>query len=114
MSQHAIQNQNICNNIIVKNDSFIALRGGTLKNFGVIVIAGSGCNCAVLSPSGEEFIYQYYVEDNIQGGRAISRKMIDAIYQAETWRIENDGWRLQWATARHAAAPQIEGRARPR
>ena len=49
----------LCQNVQIKNDSIIALRGGTSANYGVIVIAGSGGNCAIRSPGGEELIYHY-------------------------------------------------------
>lgn len=77
----------ICQNVIIKNDCIIALKAGTQASFGAIVIAGSGCNCAVISPSGEEFIYQYFVESSLQGGGAISRKILDSIYRSFTCRI---------------------------
>jgi N-acetylglucosamine kinase-like BadF-type ATPase len=80
-------NLQICMHVVVKNDCIAALRGGTMKNYGAIVAAGSGCNCAIISPTGEEFIYQYFVEDAMQGGGAFSRKIIDVIYQAETFRV---------------------------
>jgi N-acetylglucosamine kinase-like BadF-type ATPase len=57
----------------VVNDSIIALRGGTQAPYGAIVIAGSGANCAVRSPDQREFIYHYYLEDDLQGGQALGR-----------------------------------------
>jgi len=78
---------NICQNVIVKNDCIIALKAGTQASFGAIVIAGSGCNCAVISPANEEFIYHYFVESSLQGGGAISRKILDSIYRSFTCRI---------------------------
>lgn len=77
----------ICQNVIVKNDCIIALKAGTQASFGAIVIAGSGCNCAVISPSNKEFIYHYFVENSLQGGGAISRKILDSIYRSYTCRI---------------------------
>ncbi len=85
--QKNLLNLGICQNIIVKNDCIIALKAGTRANFGAIVIAGSGSNCAVISPTGEEFIYHYFVENSLQGGGAISRKILDAIYRSFTCRI---------------------------
>ena len=76
----------LCQNVWIKNDSIIALRGGTSANFGVIVIAGSGGNCAIRSPDGEEFIYHYYHDSELQGGGALGRQMLKAIYRAETGR----------------------------
>ena len=85
--RESIANLNICPNIVVNNDSIIALRGGTLNAYGAIVNAGTGVNCAIISPLGEEFIYQYYAQDDIQGGSALSKKILNTIYNAETFRI---------------------------
>lgn len=84
--QNSISELNICKNITVKNDCIIALRGGTLQPYGTIVNAGTGINCAIISPQGEEFIYQYFAQDNLQGGSAFSKRMLDAIYESATFR----------------------------
>lgn len=84
---NSISELNICSKITVKNDCIIALRGGTLHTFGIIVNAGTGINCAIISPQGDEFIYQYYAQDNLQGGSAFSRRILDIMYEAATFRI---------------------------
>ena len=76
----------LCHNIVVKNDSIIALRGGTSADFGAIVIAGTGGNCAIRSPSGQEFIYHFYHDLDLQGGTALGRRALNAIYRVETGR----------------------------
>jgi N-acetylglucosamine kinase-like BadF-type ATPase len=76
----------LCSRVTVTNDSLIALRGGTEKSYGAVLIAGSGGNCAVRSPSGEEFIYAYYHDGDLQGGHALGRRALQAIYRAETGR----------------------------
>jgi len=70
----------------VVNDCMVALRGGTQAHYGAIVISGSGGNCAVRSPDRQEFIYHYYQEDDLQGGQALGRKMLTAVYRAATGR----------------------------
>jgi N-acetylglucosamine kinase-like BadF-type ATPase len=70
----------------VVNDCMVALRGGTQAPFGAIVIAGSGGNCAVRSPDRREFIYHFYQEEDLQGGQALGRKLLTAVYRAETGR----------------------------
>lgn len=72
--------------VSVSNDAIIALRGGTSRPWGAVVIAGSGANCAVRSPTGEEFIYHYYVEPELQGGDALGRRALRAVYRAATGR----------------------------
>jgi N-acetylglucosamine kinase-like BadF-type ATPase len=70
----------------IKNDTIVALRGGTLADYGAIVIAGTGSNCAIRSPRGEEFIYHFYHDYELQGGIALGRRALNAIYRAETGR----------------------------
>jgi N-acetylglucosamine kinase-like BadF-type ATPase len=76
----------LCENVHVKNDSIIALRGGSAANYGAIVIAGTGGNCAVRSPRGEEFIYHFYHDRDLQGGIALGERALRAIYRVETGR----------------------------
>jgi N-acetylglucosamine kinase-like BadF-type ATPase len=72
--------------VIVKNDSIIALRGGTEQPYGAILIAGSGANCAIRAPDGREYIYGYYHDDELQGSAALGRRALRAVYRAETGR----------------------------
>ncbi len=72
--------------VIVTNDSLIALRGGTSQPYGVVVIAGTGANCALRAPSGETFAYHYYLDKELEGGIALARRTLRAVYRAETWR----------------------------
>jgi N-acetylglucosamine kinase-like BadF-type ATPase len=76
----------LCEQVHVTNDSMIALRGGTDQPYGAVLIAGSGGNCAIRSPSGQEFIYAYYHDADLQGGHALGRRVLSAIYRAETGR----------------------------
>lgn len=68
------------------NDSIVAMRGGTSQPYGVVVIAGTGGNCAVRAPDGTTFIYHYYIDDDLQGGGALGRRALRAIYRAESGR----------------------------
>jgi N-acetylglucosamine kinase-like BadF-type ATPase len=70
----------------ITNDTIVALRGGTSADYGAIVIAGTGSNCAIRSPKGEEFIYHFYHDYDLQGGIALGRRALNAIYRAETGR----------------------------
>jgi len=76
----------LCERVQIKNDSIVALRGGTSADCGAIVIAGTGANCAIRSPRGEEFIYHFYHDHNLQGGIALGRRALNVIYRAETGR----------------------------
>ncbi len=71
----------------IVNDAYVALRGGTSQASGVILIAGTGGNCAIVSPRGEKFLYHYYQEDELQGGTALGRAALTAIYRAATGRL---------------------------
>jgi len=70
----------------VVNDSIIALRGGTSRPYGVILIAGTGGNCAVRAPSGKEWIYHYYQEPDLQGGGALGTRALIAVFRSFTGR----------------------------
>jgi N-acetylglucosamine kinase-like BadF-type ATPase len=70
----------------IVNDSIAALRGGTEQPYGAILVAGTGANCAVLSPDGQTFIYHYYHDHDLQGGSALGHAALNAIYRAETGR----------------------------
>lgn len=75
-----------CEHVRIKNDTMVALRGGTSADYGAIIIAGTGSNCAIRSPRGEEFIYHFYHDFDLQGGIALGRRALNAIYRAETGR----------------------------
>lgn len=76
----------LCPNVTVTNDSIIALRGGTDRPYGAILIAGSGGNCAVRAPDGREYIYGYFLDDDLQGGGALARRALVAVYRSYTGR----------------------------
>ncbi len=70
----------------IANDCIIAMRGGTSQRYGAILIAGTGGNCAVRAPGGEEMIFHFYQEGELQGGTALGYRVLNAIYRAETGR----------------------------
>ncbi len=78
----------ICSEVKITNDSIVAMRGGTEKSYGAIVVAGTGGNCAVRAPDGREFVYGYYTDPELQGGGAISRQALLAIFRNYTGREE--------------------------
>lgn len=70
----------------IANDSIVAFRGGTSDHYGAIVVSGTGGNCAIRSPGGEEFIYHFYQDPDLQGGAGLGRRALKAVYRAETRR----------------------------
>lgn len=67
----------------VVNDCLIALRAGTSKSDGCILCAGSGLNCGVRHADGREYTFGYYIEDRNQGGAALGRRALQAVYDAQ-------------------------------
>jgi N-acetylglucosamine kinase-like BadF-type ATPase len=84
--REAVESLTLAEHVTIVNDSIAALRGGTSKPYGAILVAGSGANCAVRSPDGREYIYHYYHDSDLQGGSALGRAALNAIYRAETGR----------------------------
>ncbi len=84
--QRRVEALELARQVRVVNDTIVALRGGTSHAYGAIVTAGTGSNCAIRSPAGEEYLYHYYVEDDLQGGVALGRRALRAVYRAETGR----------------------------
>ena len=74
--------------IIVVNDCIIALRAGTSSAAGCILCAGSGLNCAVRDGKGKEYTYGFYIEDRMQGGTALGKRTIQAVYDGESGLTE--------------------------
>lgn len=70
--------------IAIVNDCMIALRAGTSKPFGCILCVGSGMNCAVRKGPGQEYTFGYYIEDRNQGGNALGRRVLQAVFDAES------------------------------
>jgi N-acetylglucosamine kinase-like BadF-type ATPase len=82
--EHHIRRIGICERVRVENDAIIALRGGTERKYGVILIAGSGGNCAVRAPDGRQFIYGYFWDGALQGGGALARRVLESVYRSYT------------------------------
>jgi N-acetylglucosamine kinase-like BadF-type ATPase len=78
--------QGLAEQVYVTNDTIVGLRGGTSAAYGAIIVAGTGANCGIRAPGGETFLYHYYVESELQGGAALGRRVLKAIYRAEHGR----------------------------
>lgn len=69
-------------NIVVVNDCIIAMRAGSTHNYGAVLCAGSGLNCAVRDKEGKEFVYGFYIDDEYQGGSALGKACVRAVTDA--------------------------------
>jgi len=70
--------------VTVVNDCIIAFRAGTDSPCGAVLCAGTGLNAAVISPAGESFIYGYYIDGDDNGGTALGRLALRAVYNAQS------------------------------
>lgn len=67
--------------IQIVNDCIIAMKGGTQSDCCAILCAGSGLNCAV--QNGKDcFVYGFYIPDEYQGGAALGKKTVQAVFDA--------------------------------
>ena len=82
-----VQALGYCEEVSVVNDCQIAFKGGSLKSAGAVICVGSGINCAVKSPAGEEFVYSFFAEDEIMGATAIGTAALTLAYKSATGRI---------------------------
>ena len=69
--------------VTVVNDCMIALRAATDNRSACILCAGSGLNCGVRKEN-EEYVFGYYIEDNNQGGAALGRRVLQAVFDSES------------------------------
>ena len=65
----------------VKNDSFAGLRAGTRHRYGVVILAGTERNAAVIAPDGREIALGYYA--TYGGAKTIAAEALDAVVRAE-------------------------------
>ena len=65
----------------VKNDSFAGLRAGTRERYGVVILAGTERNAAVIAPDGREIALGYYA--TYGGAKTIAAEALDAVVRAE-------------------------------
>lgn len=65
----------------VKNDSFAGLRAGTRERYGVVILAGTERNAAVIAPDGREIALGYYA--TYGGAKTIVAEALDAVVRAQ-------------------------------
>jgi N-acetylglucosamine kinase-like BadF-type ATPase len=78
--ENALRETSGIENVTIYNDCIIALRSGTDKPYAAVICAGSGLNVASKSPEGDLHIYGYYIDDNDQGGDALGKRAIRAVF----------------------------------
>ncbi len=80
----AIQRLGLAHKVLVENDTMIALRAGTTKNWGVVVVCGAGFNAAGISPTGQKFRLPGlgWISGDWGGGWAIAQEAIRAVCRA--------------------------------
>lgn len=84
MLQEAVQALNVARSNVIKNDTIAALRSGTTRSWGVVVICGTGFNAAGRSPDGQEIVLPGLgpISGDWGGGGTLSEEMIRAIMRA--------------------------------
>lgn len=74
----------VARRVIVKNDTFVGLRAGTRRLYGLVISAGTGCNAAAIAPDGREWHFGYY--EDYGGARSVAREAVRAVLRAEDGR----------------------------
>lgn len=90
MLKEAVQALDLAQSIVIKNDTMAALRSGTTRSWGVVVICGAGFNAAGRSPNGEEIVFPGLgsISGDWGGGYALSQEMIRLVMRAWDGRGE--------------------------
>jgi N-acetylglucosamine kinase-like BadF-type ATPase len=78
--QDVLGSAGLAQKVVVKNDTFGGLRAGTRCPYGVVITAGTGANTAIITRSGQEWVYGYY--QNYGGAYDFSKEAIDAVLRA--------------------------------
>ena len=82
--QRYLEGAGIAQRLVVKNDSFVGLRAGTHRPYGIGIVAGTGTNTAIIAPDGREYAFGYYAS---QGGAGeIAEDALWAVLRAEDGR----------------------------
>ncbi|MDD2971325.1 MAG: BadF/BadG/BcrA/BcrD ATPase family protein [Lachnospiraceae bacterium] len=69
--------------IFVCNDCVIAMYGGTRKEAGAVICAGTGLNCAIRKKKDEVFVFGDYLGSDMQGGGALARRGARKVFDGE-------------------------------
>jgi len=67
----------------VVNDCIVAFHAGSELKYGAVICAGTGLNCAVLTPDGRQFIWGEYISP-WKGCDLLYNKVMEVVFEAET------------------------------
>lgn len=81
-----LTDQSLAQRIIVKNDAMAGLRAGSSQPYGIGLAVGTGANCAIITPDGQEWAYGYYVDSG--GANDMAREAMRAVFHEEDGRGE--------------------------
>ena len=76
---------------IVCNDCEIAYYSGSVKPVGAVICAGSGVNAAFFAPNGKKFVMGDYFKASSQGGSAIAKRAIEAVFDSDLGAVPHTG-----------------------
>jgi len=79
-----LERAHVARRVIVKNDTFVGLRAGTRRAYGLVIAAGTGCNAAAIAPDGREWHFGYY--EDYGGAGSVAREAVRAVLRAEDGR----------------------------
>ena len=90
MLQAGMEGLHVADKVIIKNDTFAALRAGISRSWGVAVICGTGFNAAARAPDGREYVLPSlgFISGDWGGGWALSQEMIRLVMRAWDGRGE--------------------------
>ncbi len=111
----------IAGDVVILNDSIPAFRAGSTRPYGVVVVLGSGANCAGIARDGTErrCLSQGYVFGDWGSGNWIGTEVLHCVYRAWTGRgkqtaltelvkdhfAEDDLYELAWKITRRQIPP---------
>jgi len=80
----AMESLALAQKVRVENDTMIALRAGTPRSWGVVVVCGTGFNAAGIAPNGRTFRFPGlgWISGDWGGGWDIAREAIRAVIRA--------------------------------
>jgi N-acetylglucosamine kinase-like BadF-type ATPase len=82
--QVVLERSGIARRVVVKNDALVGWRAGTRERYGVVIVAGTGSNTAIIAPDGREWCYGYYVRYG--GAGDVARDAIYAVLRQQDGR----------------------------
>ena len=65
------------------NDGEIAYYSGSVSEAGGLLCAGTGANAVFFAPDGSKFVMSDYMKSSLQGGSAIARRAIEAVFESK-------------------------------